>query len=309
MKNWRHFLIFFGFAIFLIVYGSYWAYQTFYAEPRKKIQTSIEEAQKKVESQEQILAVQQQRIQWLSGRNDLGRSLPQPLSDGQNLYHTWLLELTAFCQFEDCAVNKGNIQRTASYFVLPYSIRMRCSFEQLSRFLWEFSWAPYLHKITAIQIQPIEQTDLIEAAIQVEGIIIPPLQSGAEPPLKNRLPEGFRRRLSSGPLETYIEPILSRNLLQFSRGGVDDSDFARVTAINRTNGVPEVWISLLTNGSKRVVKTGESFRIGSFFATLVEIDEPDVIFETRGLAGHPPLRWVVSAGEYLKDAAAVPPEH
>jgi len=309
MKNWRNVIFFIGFALFILWYGGTWAYRVMYVEKRNKINAEITTASQQVNTNQTYLTNQENTISSLVSQNYLQRSLPQPVPEGQNLYHTWLLQLTAFCQFEDCAVRKENIGQTDSYYILPYSIRARCSFDQLSRFLYEFYWASFLHKITSLQIQPVEQMDLIDISMQIEGIVLPPLQVNTEPPLIGRLPSGYWTRLSSGTLETYTDPIDARNLLQFSRGGIDESDFARITAINRTDDAPEVWITQLTSNKVFHVKVGDAIRIGSFFATLVDVNEPDVIFETRGLAGRPPIRWLLTTGEYLKDATAIPPEY
>lgn len=309
MKNKRNVLIFVGFFLFVLWYGGTWAYRNMYKIPRQKIQATINEAIEQKNTNEQYLQNQQQMIERLNAGNYMYRSLPQPLQAGQTLYHTWLLELIAYCEFEQSVVTKGAIHTGRAFYSLPFSIRARCSLDQLSRFLYEFYWHSYLHKIVLVQIQPVDQTDLVDVVMQIEGIVLPPFQAGTQPPLINRLPDGFWRRLSSGLLSTYTEPIELRNLLQFSRGGVDDSDFARVTAISYVDDEPEVWITLRTNDRKLIVHKGERFRVGSFFAKLIDVEETDVIFQTEGRAGQPPLLWIVTVGEYLKDATAIPPEY
>lgn len=309
MKNKRNVLIFVGFFLFVLWYGGTWAYRDLYKKPRQKIQTGIKEATEQKNQNELYLQNQQQTLKRLQAGYYLNRSLPQPTQAGQTLYHTWLLELIAYCEFEQNAVTRGNQQRGNAYLSFPFSVRARCSLDQLSRFLYEFYWYPYLHKIVALQVRPVEQTELVDVSIQIEAIYVPPFQTNTQPPLLNRLPEGIWRRLSSGTLPTYTEPIESRNLLQFSRGGIDDSDFARVTAISYVDGDPEVWITLRTSDKKLAVRKGDRFRVGSFFATLVDVEETDVIFETSERNGQLPLRWIVGVGEYLKDATAIPPEY
>ena len=309
MKNKRNLLIFVGFFLFVLWYGGTWAYRDMYTAPRQKIQKSIQDAQEQKNQMEQYLQYQQQSIENLQLGQYLERSLPQPVQSALTLYHAWLLELIAYCEFEQSAVTRGSIQQTSYYYSLPFSIRARCSLDQLSRFLYEFYWHCYLHKVVSIQIFPVDQAELVDIDIRIEGIVLPALQPNVPPPLVGRLPDGFWPRLASGLLSTYTEPIESRNLLQFSKGGIDESDFARVTAISYVDGEPEVWISLLTSDRKIIVHMGEQIRIGSFTVTLVDIEDTDVIFETAGRNGQPALRWIVAVGEYLKEATAIPPEY
>jgi len=176
----------------------------------------------------------------------------------------------------------------------------------LSRFLYEFYWAPFIHKITSLDILPVDNADLVDIEMQIEGLSLLRFPDNVSPyPLRDRLPDDYWRRLSSGLLETYTEPIDSRNLLQFSRGGVDASDFARLTGIILFDGEPVFWISNQLENRTVRVKLNEQFRIGSFFGKIVEVIGQDVVLETDGTTSRPAMRWLLSQGEFLKDALAV----
>jgi len=96
--------------------------------------------------------------------------------------------------------------------------------------------------------------------------------------------------------------------LQFSRGGIDASGLAKLTGIVYEGGVPEFLINNELKDSTVRVKLNEKFQIGSFIGKIVEVIDRNVILETTGTQSRPGLRWILSLGEFLKDATAVPEE-
>jgi hypothetical protein len=190
-----------------------------------------------------------------------------------------------------------------------YYVSARTTLDQLSRFLYEFYWAPYVHRITYLHINPLDNADLIDVQLRIEGLVLMPPFNNAPYPLRDSLPIGYWSRLSSGLLETYTEPIDSRNLLQFSRGGADASDFARLTGIVYVGGEPEFWIKNQLDDTTLRFKLNEQFRIGSFFGKIVEVIDRDVILETTGTSSRPAMRWILSQGETLTNATAAPGEY
>ncbi|MDR1493907.1 MAG: hypothetical protein LBT05_14490 [Planctomycetaceae bacterium] len=324
MRNWRNFLFLTAFLIFGASYGGYWAYQTQVREPRTKLAAEIAKAEKLKADFEQAIKNQHATLQSLSRQNLRYRSLPKSPTDAGNLYHRWLLEAAKYWEFENFSVDRRNVQTLGFGRVFPYQLRARVSMDQLSRFLYEFYWSPYLHRITFLKIDPIVRNEddddaeddnlnnanFVAVTMNIEGLSIPsPTNVHLPYPLANTLPEGYWRRLSSGLLETYAEPIDARNLLQFQRGGVDASDFTRLTSINYIDNVPEIWLTNQLEDNRLIrIKLNQEIRIGSFFGRAVEIFGEDVIFETVGTNARPSLRWIVTLGESLKDAMAIPAE-
>ncbi|MDR1382523.1 MAG: hypothetical protein LBJ67_01550 [Planctomycetaceae bacterium] len=325
MRNGRNVLFLIAFLIFGAGYGGYWAYQTQVREPRAQLAAEIAKVEKAKADFEQAIQYQNAQIQLLTQQNLRYRSLPKSPTDASNLYHRWLLEAAQYWGFENLSVDRRNMQTLRFGRVFPYQLRARVSMDQLSRFLYEFYWSPFLHQITLLKIEPIvkqeeenndaEENNLnnanfVAVTMNIEGLSIPSLTDRNAPyPLMNTLPEGYWRRLSSGLPETYTEPIDSRNLLQFQRGVVDASDFTRLTAINSINGVPEIWLTNQLEDNRLIkIKLNQEIRIGSFFGKAIEIFGEDVVFETTGTNARPAVRWIVSLGESLQNAMAVPGE-
>ena len=89
----------------------------------------------------------------------------------------------------------------------------------------------------------------------------------------------------------------------FGAGGESDaSRQAFLTAVTRDSGEAEVWISLRGQDKLLKLQRGGQFEIGHFHGTVVEIMEDDMIFESLG------ERWLLSIGEPISEAMALPPE-
>ena len=312
MKNWRNVFLLIAFMLFGVCYGGWWAYQTQYLVPRTKLLAEIEKAEQTQTQYETTLKSRKDMLERLQSQRLHERSLPTGSGAARTLYHSWLLEAGEACQFENLAVNSRGVQQTqARNYRVSFQLSARTSLDQLSRFLYEFYWVSFVHRITELNIVPVENADLVNVTMQIEGLIIPSLSGDANAPYPHRdqLPGGYWQRLSSNLLETYTDPIDSRNLLQFSRGGVDASDFAKLTGIVYLGGEPEFWIYNQLGNEVVRVKLNEQFRIGSFIGRIVEVIDDDVVLETDGTMSRPAMRWLLGKGELLKNAMAVPGEY
>ena len=231
------------------------------------------------------------------------RSLPRLPNDVRSLYTFWLLELLKFCDVEGSDVNSDNPTPTRfRSYNYHFHVRGACSLDQLSRLLFEFYYAPFLHRITAMTITPQENSEKVSIALTIDGLSIPPPFSTSPVPLTNQLPYGFYHpRLASNQLETY-QVIAERNLLQAVRGGVDKADYTFLTGINQIDGENEAWFSVRTDGSVLKAKLGERISIGSVRATIKEILGEDLVFDRDGSL------WLLTLGECLNQAFALPKE-
>jgi hypothetical protein len=174
--------------------------------------------------------------------------------------------------------------------------------DQLSRFLFEFYYAPFLHRVTAMSVVPVDGSEgRITCSLTIDVLALRPPNSQAAYPSKDQLPTGYIARLKSNNLTTY-QVIADRNLLQAAKGGVDRADYTYLTAINSIDGQPEIWLTVRTEDSIIKAKQGDSVRIGSFRAEVVEIFEQDAVFESQG------MRWLVTLGDCLNQAFSLPPE-
>jgi len=86
-------------------------------------------------------------------------------------------------------------------------------------------------------------------------------------------------------------------------GSAQVADYAFLTAVNYVDRQPEAWFSIRTNDSVLKLRQGERLEIGSFKGTIAAITDTDVVVESEG------ERWLLTVGENLSQAAALPPEY
>jgi hypothetical protein len=286
-------------AIFFAWYGTTWAYQNLYKEPRQRLGEKIAQLRQGIETKTQSIAFMKQ----YRATNQIlyYRSLPRVESDVRSQYTFWMLELLKFCDVESPDVNSDNRTPTNfGGFNYRFHVRGVCSFDQLSRLLFEFYYAPFLHRITAMTITPQEKSEKVVVSLTIDGLSIKPALLTDPYPLLNQLPLGqYYQRLASNQLETY-HVIAERNLLQAVRGGVDKADYTFLTGINQIDGEYEAWFTTRTDGSVLKPKLGEQITVGSVRATIKEILNEDVVFERNGSL------WLLTLGECLNQAFALP---
>ncbi len=302
MKNYRNILLLIGFVLFVLWYGGTWAYRTQYKEPRAKLNKAITDFEAYTKQFQANIATMQTFLQ--GNQNYYYRSLPRIPNSARMLYQNWLLELGQFCGIEEPQIDSYNPTQAAYGYAYRFQMQGRLSSEGLARFLYEFYWAPFLHRIASLQITPIEKSENMKIDAVFEGAALyPPSDPNAYYPLRDKLPEGYFKRLASGPFATYAS-VANRSLTQYARPGLDKADYTYLTAVNYVNGVPEIWLTDRTaaSGEPIVVHLNDKIRIGSFVGTLVEAEDENVIFDLNG------RHWLLTNGECLNRAFALPPE-
>lgn len=301
MKNLRNFIMLGLLAVFFAGYGFVWAYQSLYREPRQRLQTEMTQYRQGLEKGKQEISMMQQII----GQNQMlyFRSMPRIQNDVRSKYQFWFLEALKYCGIENQDFQSDNPTRTRfGGWNYRFHVRGNATLDQLSRLLFEFYCVPYLHRITTMSVVPVEgKEEQITFSMTVDALSIPYRYQNDPYPLLSDLPTGYWPRLASRDLNTY-QVIADRNLLQAAKGGVDKADYTYLTAINYIGKKPEIWLSVRTDESIVKAGRGDSVRIGSFRARIVEILEEDVVFERDG------MRWLVSLGDCLNQAFALPPE-
>lgn len=251
-----------------------------------QLQATIETRQK------QLAAVRRdgrQLLRWWS------QSLPSDGEIARSLYKAWLLELVVHAGLADPHVDPGApVNRKGLFTVLSFAVRGRGTLEQLTKFLFEFYRADHLHQIRAVGITPLPKTDELNLSFSVEALVLP----GAN--RKDRLSDRQADRLASQSLDDY-EVILRRNL--FGYGGTPEAvEHTVLTRVASVDDRPQATFTVRTTDERFTAGEGEVFKIGPFRATVVEIHQGDVIIESGG------ERWLLSIGERLSDAFALPPE-
>ena len=299
----RNFILLAGLMLFLLGYVSYWAYQTYYLAPRNELGDEIAKLSGEIQTGRQNLETMTQLCEQNKGL--YYRSLPRKSNYAQSLYTYWLYELLQYSGLEGSNVRTSSPARPLMGLDYRFTIQCTGSLSQLSYFLFEFYYAPFLHRITSLTLRPIDgNPEKLSFDLTVNALALYPHKQEDLYPMTEQLPTwlGPYQRLATNDLTTY-QTIASRNLLQTAKGGIDRADYTFLTGIIQNGDITEAWFSVRTDDSVIKVKPGDPIQSGSFTGTIVEIlDNTDIVLDRDG------SRWLLTTGESLKDAFALPPE-
>ncbi|MDO4587809.1 MAG: hypothetical protein Q4C95_11000 [Planctomycetia bacterium] len=235
------------------------------------------------------------------------RSFPLNRMSSQTEYQIWLTQMAEFCDMKSPVISIGNYQTGPGIATQKFQLKSQCSTEQLYQFLYEFYWTSYLHRITSLNIQPVEQSSDLDVNIVFETLTLAKVKQTDAYPLAQQLPISTPiQRLSSKPFKAYAE-IAKKDIFRYIKPGIDNANFAILT------GTPSVtdeatgknvavsrW-KIQTENRTMNLKIGDSISIGSFDGKIADIFEDMVIIKQNNGS-----LWVVALGEKLSDATAVP---
>lgn len=256
-------------------------------------------------------------------------SMPTSPQNARIEYQIWLEQMLEFCNLTEPQTKAGryapnNANRTATQ---EFSVQAQCSTADLTQFLFEFYWTPFLHRITALDLQPIESSELLQvrmtiqtmtvgykerrdpttAANETERATAQALAKFANYPKRDKLPLETTptRVLASGPLAAY-RPFAETSLFRAVRTGIDSADYTRLTAtpeVTDERGNVTLFSRWRVDVEDRTItlKPGDRMQIGSFDADVVEIDAEFVL-----LRQDEERLWIVPLGGKLSEAVAVP---
>ena len=223
------------------------------------------------------------------------QSLPSSLEVARSQYQAWLLALVEHVALANPNVDSSEPVKRKAFHVLSFALHGKGTLEQLTRFLFEFYSTDHLHQIRSLSITPVQESSLLELAIGIEALVMPQATS------KDRLTSRRSKRLASPQLEDY-QAVVQRNLFGVSATS-DSTLFTYLTAVNYVNGLPEAWFSVRSTDEILHLRQGDTIEVGQFKGTLIEIAESDVLIESDG------ERWLLTVGENLAQASALPPEY
>ena len=224
------------------------------------------------------------------------QSLPSNTEVASSTYQVWLLQIIQHAGLSAQGVNSSEpVARKGAYSLLAFSARAHGTLEQLTHFLFEFYRAGHLHQIRSLSITPIQKTGELDLTIAVEAVVLPTTERDKE------FTTAVSERLASLELAAYA-PIIERNLFAVG-GGLDPTDQAVLTTVTYVDGEPEVWFSLRDTDELLKLHKNDRLAIGQFSGVLSEVNDTDVIIESDG------ERWLLSIGETLAQATALPPEY
>jgi hypothetical protein len=238
------------------------------------------------------------------------QSLPENAEVARSLYQAWLVELVEDIELTNPSVTSSEpTTRRGLYHSLSFSVRGRGTLEQLTRFLFAFYQTDLLHTVRTLSITPMQRSEQLDLSLSIEALALIGGSNAMAGSSQESIFEEFRRRtwraserLAVPDVDTYWTSIVRRNV--FGMGGTPDpTDSAFLTSINQIDGQPEVWFTLRATNELIKLRTGERLQVGPLSLEIAEVLGPDVILRVDD------ERWLLTLGDRLTDAYALPPEH
>jgi hypothetical protein len=135
----------------------------------------------------------------------------------------------------------------------------------------------------------------LDLAITVEALVLPTADRPDELSLVRA------NRLAFSDLPDY-RLIADRNLFGFTSQGVQETDQTFLTAIVQVQDQPQAWFTVRSTDRVLKLSQGDQLSVGQFQGTVREIAGHDVIVESDE------ERWLMTIGDSLAQALALPPE-
>lgn len=309
MNSWHKVVILLVIISLIVGGGGYLLYKSKWVKPREAIAKQKEELVNAIEygkaSTKQIEA-QTQQLQPL-----YTRSFPRQSADAALQYEIWLSQMLEFCNIRESQVTRGayfNL-RNLGLATQNFRVQAKCQLLDLTQFLYEFYWTPFLHRISTLDIIPQEGSDDLQIAMTIQGLTILYLTNPQQQfPLRDQLPLDAQapQQLVSGPFAAY-KPLGELDVFRAVRTGVDQTALTRLTAtpvITDDEGNEQKVTRWNLEAENRTIslKMGDVLKVGSFVANIADIDDNLVILRQQN-----GLLWAVPLGNKLSEAVAVPP--
>ncbi|MDO5749401.1 MAG: hypothetical protein Q4Q42_07180 [Planctomycetia bacterium] len=309
MNSWHKVVILLVIISLIVGGGGYLLYKSKWVKPREAIAKQKEELVNAIEygkaSTKQIEA-QTQQLQPL-----YTRSFPRQSADAALQYEIWLSQMLEFCNIRESQVTRGAYSnlRNLGLATQNFRVQAKCQLLDLTQFLYEFYWTPFLHRISTLDIIPQEGSDDLQVAMTIQGLTILYMTNPQQQfPLRDQLPLGAQapQQLASGPFAAY-KPLGELDVFRAVRTGVDQTALTRLTAtpvITDDEGNEQKVTRWNLEAESRTIslKIGDVLKVGSFVANIADIDDNLVILRQQN-----GLLWAVPLGNKLSEAVAVPP--
>lgn len=232
------------------------------------------------------------------------RALPANTRDAGRLYQSWLTGLVGRIKLDDVRIEprEGRVRRGV-YTALPFAVHGKGTLDQLTRLLFEFYSAGYLHQIQQLTVTPLKDSNKLDMNIVIEAMSLPTATA------TTGLPEEKPLRPLAGTLAEYQKTIVERNLFkpytpppppappkperkveppkpppeppkpppEPPKPAIDHLQFAVIDAIIETNGKREVWLWVRTTDEKFFLAEGDTFKVGQMPAKVLKIPDLDQV--------------------------------
>ena len=262
-------------------------------EPRDAAEAKLERGREsKTKMRLQIKAAQKEVDRLEAWRK---RSLPADVQSARTLYQGWLHKLVDGAKLEQRYIDSSSPIGRTGYRVLPFTLRGVGTMDQLTELLYAFYRAPHLHRIRTLSISPIGSSSKLDLSFAIETLIV----DGCD--RVDMLATGEGTSLASDDLNAY-RVLSERNL--FGRSPtVGVAELTELTAVVTVDGVAEAWVMNRMEDTMQKLRVGDHLSAGWFQGEIVEIEGDDVVLDSDG------DRWLLTRGDPLSEAIALPPEY
>ena len=309
MGNWPKVIALLAIITGGFAFGGYVFYKSEYVKPRQELATKRDELKAAIENAkkqtENVVAMTTSLAPLYT------RSFPTNRLEAAQQYEIWLSQMLEFCNMEDAKVTRLRYTpnpRTGTA-TQAYNVQAECNLIDLTQFLYEFYWTSFLHRVSMLDITPVESSDRIRVSLSIEGLtILYKANPQQRYPLANKLPldAAAPQQLASGPFAAYA-PMGELDVFRAVRTGIDRTKLlllSGVPTITDDSGAAVTVSRWRLESEDRVItlKEGDELKIDSFSGTVVGIEEEFVTLRQKN-----GLLWIVLLGRTLGDAIAVPP--
>ena len=289
-------------------FGGYMYYKNSYVKPRAAIAEERVKIEATIQNGKSMIERMQSATTQLSPLYT--RSFPLIEEKASLQYEMWLSQMTEFCNMQNVEIDKSNRSVAQNRLLASQGFRVKaeCELIDLTQFLYEFYWTSFLHRVTALNIVPQEGSDLLQVTMRIQCLtILYRTNPNQAYPLRDQLPLSTKapRQLASQPFAAYSE-FGEKEIFRAVRSGVDFTALTLLTGtpvITDENGVESkssLW-NLEAEGRTISLSIGDELKVGSFVATIEEIDGDLVVLKQK--TGQ---LWAVLLGAHLSEALAIP---
>jgi len=282
-------------AILVVAYGGNWIFAKMLRGPLEERRAKVAALKEEIQDKQLELARARQAGKQLTEWREL--SLPADVPMARTLYQGWLVQQITEHEFDKPNVDAGDaVEKRGIYQRLPFTVRGEVELARLTDFLYEFYRAGHLHQIQRIGLTPLEDGQRLDVSMTIEALVLPGTSRTEE------LNDGVSNRLAYASRNNY-DAIVERNIFaRYGAGQVSPADQAFLTAILDVDEQPQAWITLRASGEVLKLRPGDPLTVGRLSGHVVAIDRPDVVLSIND------QRWLLTLGEPLSQADALPPE-
>jgi Tfp pilus assembly protein PilO len=258
----------------LVLYWAFGKYQSMFTTR----ETRLTKLRKEVADRDRTVAVVHKAI---ARKRELEkRSLPTDAELARSLYHNWLLGIVDGVKLTGAKVGPGPVRATpTAYQPYTFTVSGDGTLDQIARLLYEFYSTNHLHRISRLDIKPVEKSTTLHLIMDVEAISLPGTKR------KDTLTKEPGQNLALASISDYQKAITGRNLFaeyvppapptkteERKDPAFDIAKLAFVTAfMEGTNRRREIWLHERNLNKTTKLAEGDPFEVGPIKGTVKRI--------------------------------------